>query len=53
VSEQSDTQAPRQPNPDCEHCDGSGLDPDAFFVNKKRTEWTNAPCSMCLPEDDT
>jgi hypothetical protein len=25
------------PDPDCERCDGTGLDPDAFFVNEERT----------------
>lgn len=39
-----------EPDPDCEHCDGSGLDPDAYFV--EGDVWTHAPCSECLPEDD-
>lgn len=43
-------EAEREPDPDCEHCDGSGLDPDAYFVNGN--VWTHAPCSECLPEDD-
>jgi hypothetical protein len=42
----------REPDPDCERCDGSGLDPDAFFVDKDRTTWTHAPCSECLPEEE-
>jgi hypothetical protein len=45
-------QAPRKPDPDCERCEGSGLDPDAFFVNAERTTWTHAPCSECLPAED-
>lgn len=39
-----------EPDEDCERCDGSGLDPDAFFV--EGDVWTHAPCSECLPEDD-
>lgn len=39
------------PDPDCERCDGTGLDPDAFFVNEERTVWTHAPCSECMPEE--
>jgi hypothetical protein len=42
----------RQPDPDCEHCEGSGLDPDAYFVNHDTGTWTHAPCSECLPEDE-
>jgi hypothetical protein len=48
----SDPQVQAGGDPDCERCDGSGLDPDAFFVDKDRTTWTHAPCSECLPEDD-
>jgi hypothetical protein len=44
--------APRDPDPDCERCDGSGLDPDAYFVNHETQTWTHAPCSECLPEDN-
>lgn len=43
-------EAEREPDPDCEHCEGSGLDPDAYFV--EGDVWTHAPCSECLPEDD-
>lgn len=46
------TDALREPDPDCERCEGSGLDPDAFFVNKDRTAWTPTPCSECLPDPD-
>lgn len=54
VGEQpAETQAQREPDPDCERCDGSGLDPDAYFVDRERQIWTHAPCSECLPEDDT
>ncbi|MBD9721926.1 ParB N-terminal domain-containing protein [Streptomyces caniscabiei] len=42
----------READPDCEHCDGSGLDPDAYFVNHDTGTWTHTPCSECLPEDD-
>lgn len=42
----------RDPDLDCERCDGSGLDPDAYFVDEERQVWTHAPCSECLPEDD-
>lgn len=35
---------------DCERCEGSGLDPDAYFRNGDT--WTHAPCSECQPEDD-
>lgn len=44
--------APREPDPDCERCDGSGLDPDAYFVDRVTQTWTHAPCSECLPEED-
>jgi hypothetical protein len=47
-----ETAARREPDPDCERCDGSGLDPDAYFVNHDSQTWTHAPCSECLPEDD-
>lgn len=43
-------QTTRKPDPDCERCEGSGLDPDAFF--REGDVWTHAPCSECLPEDD-
>ncbi|MCX4809038.1 hypothetical protein OG601_47105 [Streptomyces sp. NBC_01239] len=46
------SEATRQPDPDCERCEGSGLDPDAFFVDEGRQVWTHAPCSECLPDDD-
>lgn len=46
---QPDTET-READPDCERCDGSGLDPDAYFV--EGDVWTHAPCSECLPEDD-
>ncbi|MCZ4506955.1 hypothetical protein O3Q52_01765 [Streptomyces sp. ActVer] len=49
---EADPQSHREPDPDCERCEGSGLDPDAFFVNEERTTWTHAPCSACLPEAD-
>jgi hypothetical protein len=42
----------READPDCERCEGSGLDPDACIVNHKTKTWTHAPCSECLPEDD-
>lgn len=42
----------REPDPDCERCEGSGLDPDEFFVDRDAQTWTHAPCSECLPEDD-
>lgn len=35
---------------DCERCEGSGLDPDAYFKNGDT--YTHAPCSECQPEDD-
>ncbi|MGW4603690.1 hypothetical protein ACWENS_10515 [Streptomyces sp. NPDC004532] len=41
----------READPDCERCEGSGLDPDASFVNKERTTWTPAPCSECFPDE--
>ncbi|MEV8248113.1 hypothetical protein AB0R01_30720 [Streptomyces rochei] len=37
-------------DPDCERCDGSGLDPDAYL--KRDNVWTHAPCSECLPDMD-
>lgn len=37
-------------DPDCERCDGSGLDPDAYF--REGGVWTHAPCSECLPEGE-
>ncbi|MGP3737948.1 hypothetical protein ACTWJ9_33095 (plasmid) [Streptomyces sp. GDS52] len=40
----------REPDQDCDRCDGSGLDPDAFF--REGDTWTHAPCSACLPEED-
>ena len=49
---QDETDARRAPDPECERCDGSGLDPDAYFVNRETQTWTHAPCSECLPEDD-
>ena len=42
----------REPDPDCERCEGSGLDPDAYFVNHDTQTWTHAPCSECFPEED-
>lgn len=39
-------------DPDCERCEGTGLDPDAYFVDEERQVWTHAPCSECLPEED-
>lgn len=42
--------AQREADPNCERCEGSGLDPDAYFVNGD--VWTHAPCSECLPEGD-
>lgn len=41
----------QEPDPDCERCEGSGLDPDAFYVDRDKDTWTHAPCSECLPED--
>lgn len=35
---------------DCERCEGTGLDPDAYFQHGDT--WTHAPCSSCQPEDD-
>ncbi|MGW9397288.1 hypothetical protein [Streptomyces sp. NPDC055642] len=48
----TETHARPAGDPDCEHCDGSGLDPDAYFVNEERSVWTHAPCSACLPDDE-
>jgi hypothetical protein len=46
------SQSHREPDPDCERCEGSGLDPDTYFVNEERSVWTHAPCSECQPDDD-
>ena len=40
----------READPDCERCDGTGLDPDTYTVNGD--VWTHARCSECFPEDD-
>jgi hypothetical protein len=37
-------------DPDCERCEGTGLDPDSYF--RHGDTWTHAPCTGCRPEED-
>jgi hypothetical protein len=43
------------PDPDCERCDGSGLDPDRYTkqwdTDGNLRGYRHEPCSECLPED--
>lgn len=42
---------PPHGDPDCERCDGSGLDPDAYTTHETAhgTGYRHAPCRDCQP----
>ena len=39
---------------ECERCDGTGLDPETYIVQRgsdgKLVDYANAPCSECQPD---
>lgn len=45
---------PEREYPDCERCDDTELDPDAYIPHETETgtAYRHAPCSNCQPEWD-
>ena len=44
-----------QPEPDCDRCEDTELDPDAYIPHETEhgTAYRHAPCRDCQPDDAT